>query len=164
MWPFSKRQSDVEAVMRSLANKRPDLLKATPTKGEKPTSVLDVGLATLVIVQLRESKAEELSAWLAKVFDVVQAKNALVESVMSSLVLIITELPLSNPPTSGEAVAIALQRELGDRARIVYGTRRCARGIVSAGSISRHLSLFETFGDCIRIVEELQFGEVRALA
>ena len=146
-----------------LANKKPDLLEIARDAREKSTTSVDIGLAAFVVVRLRDDDAKEFTALLSGVFEVVHENNVILEGVMFPFVLITTELLLTGAPTSGEPVATALQKELGRNAKIAYGIRRCARGLVGSANIMRYLSLYQSFADCIRLVEELQFGELREL-
>lgn len=163
MWPFSKRSNVVEDMMKALAKARPDLLEVRRYTSEKPVASVDIGLGALVLVRLRDDNAEEFGPLVSKAFDIIYENNLILDSVMFPFFIVVTELPLASSPTPVESAAALLQRELGQNAKIVYGTGRCARGLVGSASIMRYLSLFQSFGDFIRAVEELQFGEVRKL-
>ena len=161
MWPFSKRSTEVEDMIKALANERPDLLELV--RDARSGRSMAIGLGTLVLVRLRDDNAEEFGPLVSKAFNIVVANRLILDSVMFPLLLVITEFSLASSPTLGESAATAFQRELGQNAKIAYGTRRCARGLVGTENVMRHLSLYQSFGDCIRAVEELQFGEVREL-
>lgn len=160
MWPFKRKEPDVEALIKAFAEKAPpDLIAAVSAAGSGPSS-LTSQMLSMVVLRLRDADASAVASLLARVFDVATQQAAMVESVMSSYVLL-TPAPGRSLHKGGQSLAMALHRDLGRDGKILYSERLCVRGVVAAKETSRFVALFEEFGECIAHLDRLEFGEIK---
>jgi hypothetical protein len=153
MWPFRRRTHDIAKTLEAFLEQNLDVAE----RGSR--TMLERGENPFVLVRLRDDSTEHLVVLIGKLMEIALEHSALVDSVMSSHV-VLTAMIGPGRHFPGSQLATKLNQALGSDAKILHGTRMSTRGLVAGGSLTRFVTIFESFSECVSAVERLAFGEV----
>jgi len=164
MWPFRRRQPDLDEALRQVLTAYADLTPkevkaALSAASGLPKTQLDVG--DIVLVMVRDDELSLIPSLLTKVTDCVLENSFCIEAIMSSLVLISTHPGEKGAPEARRFELVdRLRQTLAGDAKIAHGRKERLRGTLGSEGRSAWGSCLPYFGKALSALERANLGEV----
>jgi len=166
MWPFGRRQRDAEAIRRvfeSYLDSTPEEIKAVFIHAGAGMDELKIerDVGDVVLVMVRDDDLSLIPSLLAKVIGCAKEQGFIMETMMSSLVLM-APLPFENNTPESRRLELVdhLHRSLPGEVKIAHGRKERLRGLLGAEGRFTYGSCLPRFGESLMALARANLGDV----
>lgn len=163
MWPFKRwrERAEVRALIKKyLADEVADELLNNPDRVRPKIERTDI---CFILLQVRDDPVDQVPAHMAHAMDIIVRRNGTVCDIMSSMVMAIFGLPVSDDleeANDQRAKSVArLVTELGPNIRLVHGTTEGLVGNVGSPHRFHWGPLLPGFARYMTALTALEFGQ-----
>lgn len=166
MWPFDRKKPlQADQIERAFAKytKKAELDGAHRSN----STSLEPRRIQFVLIQIRDDVLADLPARLSRAMEVAMEHGGIIESVTSSLLLVMCVRPTdgaTEPDAARWALVDAVLRDLGSDAKILHGEADTLYGIFGAARAFRHGPLFAGFASTLATLQAVPFGRSAEIA